>query len=135
MELNLPFLIDSLKEEELKIIQECLIIIKGGVPSSKESLLPFKNKLFQLQESLSHFRNKLLYLINLKKIEAQKYEGNNFDFYGDGKRKSKEDKKTEMVSSDSQYSDMLETTFKYESILKYLDDLYFIIINMSKIDF
>ena len=130
--LELPNILENLKEKEIELIQEIRILLKGGVPVTAEKLIPFKNKLLTLQESLSMFRNSLLYLVNLKKLDCSKYEGNSFDYYGDGKRRSKEDRKSEMLSGDNEYFDRNQTIIKLEALLKYIDDLYFSLVIVLK---
>jgi hypothetical protein len=132
MILDLPLLLDILKEEDLNLIQDIKILVKGGIPVNSETQLSFKNKLFSFQEPLSTFRSRLSYLIQMKKIDLQKYEGENGDIFNDGKRKSKEDKKSEMLSSDNVFYDKTMILVKLESLLKYVDDVYFILMAMVK---
>ena len=124
-ELELPNILENLKEKEIELIQEIKILLKGGIPVTSEKVIPFKNKLLTLQESLSMFRSSLWNLVNLKKLECSRYEGNSLDFYGDGKRRSKDDKKAEMLSGDNEYFDRHQTIINLESLLKYIDDMYF----------
>jgi hypothetical protein len=131
-QLNLPELLDILLEKDLNLIQDCKILIQGGTPAHEESKLAFKNKANSLQESLSSFRNKLNFLLNTKRIEILKYEGDNLDSFDAGKRRSKEDRKSEMYSTDSQYYDMNLVVNKYECLLRYCDDVYFILMSMIK---
>ena len=131
--LNLPNILEDFSDEELSIIEQTKLIIKGGIPlelggtgTNRTGIVEkYKSKCVELQSELSLLKNRLKYLIHLERKGLQKYEGEILEDYTD--HKNRDDRKSMMLNQDSVYYDKSSVIDKYECMCTYLDELFWIL--------
>jgi len=131
--LNLPNILEDFSDEELSIIEQTKLIIKGGIPlelggtgTNRTGIVEkYKSKCVELQSELSLLKNRLKYLVHLERKGLQKYEGEILEDYTD--HKNRDDRKSMMLNQDSVYYDKSSVVDKYECMCTYLDELFWIL--------